>query len=202
MANSADPDQLASVCLSVCSQLVKLFSKITTSFHQFWFFLQPLDHQVDVHPTEPPRPAYRKMLNGKGHYFQVRRRKMFLPYLSLPNRGFRRGLACNKAGRKSQKLSPLYKMAENIPRISSPLKFPCQSAYPNTVSPAISRCPMCVRQKNCWSLVPRSLILATHTSANTCCKKDWNSLIHCPHIYFCWKILLWEIKSELNCVLL
>lgn len=28
---------------------------------------------------------------------------------------------------------------------------------------------MCVLQKYCWSFTPRSLILDTHTSANTCC---------------------------------
>ena len=49
--------------------------------------------------------------------------------------------------------------------------FICELTYPSTVSPTLSRWPIWVLQKYCWSLTPRSLILATHISANTCWKK-------------------------------
>ena len=49
--------------------------------------------------------------------------------------------------------------------------FICELTYPSTVSPTLSRWPIWVLQKYCWSFTPRSLILATHISANTCWKK-------------------------------
>lgn len=45
-----------------------------------------------------------------------------------------------------------------------------KKTYPRTVSPAFRRWPRWDRVWNCWSLTPRSLILATYTSTSKCCK--------------------------------